>query len=175
MRWITFLILLAVMAAFRLARFLSVPHANGAEWPEIEYVVILTVFYALFADDQHAPLAGLAAGAMMDLLNPLAILGTSALALGLVAWGIVRIRLSIFRESVGSQVILTVLAVFAYGFLTALLRTIAPSGSGPSFWREILTMTGNSAYSGLAAPALFWLFFKIRPLLGFGTHGPRSR
>lgn len=174
MRWITFLILLAVMAAFQIARFLSVPHASSAPWPEIEYLVILTVFYALFADDQHAPLCGLAAGALLDLINPVAILGTSAFTLGLIAWAIVRIRLSIFRENLGSKIVMTVIAVIAYGFIAALLRTVAPQG-GPTFWRQLLIMAGNAAYSGLAAPVLFWLFFKIRPLLGFGIHGPRSR
>lgn len=176
MRWLTFLVLLYITSALQFAHFLAWPHAHGPGWPTPQYLVILAAFYALHAEEHVAPLCGLAAGLMFDLGPDLPLLGTGTVAMGLVAWGIVRIRLSIFREHPVSQGVLTFLAVLAFGVISGLLRTLWPASYEPTrYWPYVGGMAGDAVYSGLLAPAAFWLFFRLRPMLGFGSHGLRGR
>jgi rod shape-determining protein MreD len=176
MRWVPFLFLLYFAAALRAAGFLGFPaSATPLPSPCIEYVVLLVVFYAFYADEHHAALAGLAAGFATDLISPFDVLGTSTVAMGLVAVGIVKIRLSIFREQAASKIIMTLLAVLAYAVIAAVLRTLGTDLLGVSFQRYLWLMCGNAMYTGLVAPAAFWLLIRLRPLLGVGAHGPRMR
>jgi rod shape-determining protein MreD len=172
MRWITFLILLYVMAALQHANLGGFPPNL---WPRILFLPMLAIFYALFAADFAAPLAALACGAAWDLLGN-DFLGTNMVPLALVAWLIVRIRLSIFREHAISQVIMTLLAVLAFALISALFRKLigAPVESA-SLWVHIGRLAGDAVYTSIAAPFFYWLFFRFQPLLGFSSHGYRSR
>ena len=177
MRWITFFILLYFMTALQCAKFASFPSGPHGEnfFPEILYIQMLAIFYALFAADPLAPLAALVCGVMLDLMNG-DFLGTSAVPLALVAWLLVRTRPSLFREHMFLQMITTLLAALAYAFLDALFRAFihAPL-NGLSIPAHFAHLAGDAVYTAVAAPLFFWLFFRFQPLLGFTPHGPRGR
>ncbi|HVX86688.1 MAG TPA: hypothetical protein VH253_18035 [Phycisphaerae bacterium] len=183
MRWITFFILLYLMAALQMAQLGAIPHGvsggggGGPAWPAIEYLPILAVFYALFAGDAGAPLAALACGAVYDLGNyPNDLLGTNLVPLALVSILVLKIRLSIFREHVVSQGLVTLLALLLFAVLSVIMRVLVQAPlEGHSVWTHFWTLTGDAVYSAVAAPALFWVFFRFTPLLGFTSHGPRTR
>jgi rod shape-determining protein MreD len=185
MRWIAFLILLYLMSALQVSHLGGIPAANGELWPRIEFLPLLAVFYALYAAEPAATLAALVCGLMYDLRNS-DYLGTSAIPLALVALGIARVRLSIFREHFVSQVIVTLLSVLAFALLSAVYRKLigAPLDGGPAHGEALLhvpflthlgKLAANAVYTAIIAPILFWLFFRFPHLLGFTSHGPRTR
>jgi rod shape-determining protein MreD len=176
MRWITFFILLYLLTAMQVARFLAIPH-GGQPWPAIQYLPILAIFYSLFATDASAPLAALVCGLAYDLGNyPNDLLGTNLVPLALVAWFVVKIRLSIFREHIVSQALVTLLAMLAFSVLSVIMRLLVEAPlDGGSAWIHLGSLAGNAVYTAIAAPPLFWIFFRLSPLLGFTSHGPRTR
>ncbi len=177
MRWITFLILLYLMAALQMACFGAFPSGQFGDtfWPQIQYLPMLAIFYALFAADTAAPLAALLAGALLDLSNG-DLLGTSAIPLALVAWLLVRIRPSLFREHMLLQMITTLIALLAYALLSvAFRRMIHAPLDGQSAGGQFFPLAGDAVYTAIVAPLFYWLFFRFQPLLGFSPHGPRGR
>jgi rod shape-determining protein MreD len=176
MRWITFFILLYLMTAMQVAHFGAIPH-SGQPWPAVQYIPLLAIFYALFATDAAAPLAALVCGVAYDLGNyPNDLLGTNLVPLALVAYFVVKIRLSIFREHLVSQALLTLLAMLAFSVLSVIMRLLVQAPlDGGSAWVHLETLAGNAVYTAIVSPALFWVFFRLTPLLGFTSHGPRMR
>lgn len=177
MRWITFLILLYLFAAMDVARLGAL--GGAAVNPRIAFLPLLAIFYALYAAEEHAPLAALICGALMDLLSAEP-LGTAAVPLGLVAYGIVRIRLSLFREHLISQLAVTTLAVLAFGVLTMAMRLLLPKllgvpTTGLSAVETLKAFTFNALYTGVVAPAVFFVLFRFERLLGFTQRGTRQR
>jgi len=178
MRWLTFFILLYFMTALHNSRFGGIPQASGSGgdiWPLIEYLPLLAIFYAMYASESAAPLAALVCGLVYDLYE-FEFIGTSLIPLALVGWMIVRIRLSIFREHFISQVVITLLGVLAFAFLSVILRRLlgAPL-QGRSMWTHFSVHAGNALYTAIVAPFLFYLMFRFHHLLGFTSHGPRTR
>jgi len=167
MRWITFLILLLAMAALQDAQLGGFPHGPKDVWPMVEYLPLLAVFYALFAAETAALLAAAACGAMYDLVDG-TYLGTNMIPLALVAWAILGIRLSIFREHAISQVIMTLVAVLAFAVLSALWRKMlgAPL-QGLGIWPHVGRLAGNAVYTAVVAPAVMWVLFRLKGILGF--------
>lgn len=176
MRWITFFILLYVLTAMQVAHFAALGHA-GRAWPAIQYLPLLAIFYALFATEASAPLAALVCGAAYDLGNyPNDLLGTNLVPLALVAFFVLKIRLSIFREHIVSQALVTLLAMLMFSILSVIMRLLVQAPlEGGSAWIHLGLLAGNAVYTAIAAPVLFWVLFRLTPLLGFTLHGPRSR
>ena len=173
MRWITFLILLYVMSSLQLGRLGSLPPGL---WPSIEFLPILAIFYALFAAESAAPLCGLICGLFYDLpWTTDTMLGTCAVPLALTTLLVVRIRLSIFREHVLSQLLMTFLAIMVFAILSVIVRLIIKASLEGGIFTYLGHMSANAIYSAIVAPLFFWLFFRFQSLLGFTSHGPRSR
>jgi rod shape-determining protein MreD len=180
MRWIPFILLLYLAAGLQAGALLGFPHANTPlPWPTLQYVMLLVVFYSLFANEQLAPLAALAAGLALDLINPLDVLGTSTMAMGLVSLAIIAVRMSIFREHAASQIIMTILAVLLFAVVAGTLRSVGPGVPDTQvvlpFAKYFGLMSANAVYTGLLAPLVFWLLLQMRNLLGFAAHGGRAR
>lgn len=177
MRWITFILLLYFLTAMQCAKFGAFPSGPHGEnfWPEILYLPMLAIFYALFAADTAAPLAGLICGAMLDVTSG-EFLGTNLVPLALVTWVLVRIRPSLFREHMLLQMITTLMAILAYAVLTVIFRRLihAPL-TGQKMADHFFTLAGDGVYTAIVAPLFFWLFFRFPNLLGFTSHGPRTR
>lgn len=175
MRWITFFILLYLMYALQISHLgaLLLGRTTDDPWPAIEYLPLLAVFYGLFAADTAAPLAAFFCGLAYDIGNK-DFLGTSAIPLALVALLLVRVRLSIFREHAASHFIMTLLAILLLAVLAATTRKLlgAPLYER-AWWPHFIHLAGNSLYTAIVAPGLFWLFFRIPKLLGFTAHGAR--
>ena len=175
MRWITFFILLYLMAALQVSHLLGIPHVHSPEWPAIEYLPILAIFYALYATDSYAPHAGLLCGLLYDLTNA-DMIGTNAVPLALVAFLIVRVRLSIFREHFMAQLLITLFAILLFALFSLPMRYLAHAPfAGLSLWSHLAAISGNAVYSSVIAPLLFLLFFRFPSLLGFTSQGPRTR
>ena len=174
MRWITFFILLYVMAALQNAHLGAIPHAHSDAWPAVEYLPILAIFYALYAAESAGPIAGFLCGLIYDFGNA-DILGTNAVPLALTALLIVRIRLSIFREHFMSQLLITLFAILVFALMSLPMHMISGSPlQGRSGWTHFGTLGGNAVYSSIIAPCFFWLFFRSPTLLGFTQQGPRT-
>jgi rod shape-determining protein MreD len=177
MRWLTFLILLYFMSALQSAQLGSLPagHLLANNWPGIDYLPLLAVFYAMFAGEAAAPLAALACGAMYDLVQG-DYLGTTMIPLALIALLILRIRLSIFREHIVSQMLMTLIALLIFAVLEAVFRRLigAPL-DGRGMWTHMGRLAGNAFYTALVSPLFYWLFFRFKMALGFTPHGSRTR
>jgi len=175
MRWFTFGLLLYVAAAMQQTNLLGVPTLTGRPWPLLEHLALLAVFYALFASETSAPVAGFLCGLAADIVGPNTV-GTCAVPLGLVAFSIVKVRQSIFREHAVSQVVLSFFAIGLYGVLSMGARIgLGAPIVGNSVAAHLGTVLGNAVYSALLAPVCFWLLLKLKPILGFQVHGLRSR
>ena len=176
MRWIIFGILLYAAAALQMTHFLSL---RPGDCPALEFLPLLAIFYALFAMEDVAPLCGFWCGLALDLITPGVPMGTNAVPLALVALVVVKIRLSVFRENVISQVVVAGLGVLLFAGLSAVWHTILLSGgdaSRPStFWAVFGPLAINALYTGAVAPALFWLLLLLRPILGFEPARGRKR
>lgn len=173
-----FCILLYVAAALQSAHFGTLSGASYRPYPQIEYLVLLTIFYSLFGDERNAPLASLWCGIVYDLITGTPP-GTHAIPLGLVGYGIVNIRLSVFREQFISQLVLSLLAIIGFGVLCAALSWLSYKIAGsanvtaPLFWQTVGIFSASGIYSCLLAPGIFWLLLRMRPLLGFSQHSRR--
>jgi rod shape-determining protein MreD len=175
MRWITYLILLYFFAALQDSHLGALPRASADSWPQIDYLLILAIFYALYAAENAAPLCGFFCGVLYDLTAG-SFIGLNAVPIALVAYAIVRIRLSIFREHFISQLLITFLAVLAVGLLTGLAGQLTGTPmEGHNFATHFGLAAGNAVYSSIVAPGLFWILFRFRALLGFTSHGLRTR
>jgi rod shape-determining protein MreD len=192
MRWITFVILLYVMAGLASAQFLGLPHSGTfLSSPRIEYVLILVIFYSLFGDENLAPILALACGFTLDIINVDDVFGIRAMAAGLMSVAIIKIRLSIFREQILSQAIVTFLAVMLFAVVTGLLLMFAPTqtaraattlpgdvgggGGQMGLFRYLGLMTGNALYTGAFSPAFYWVLLKMRGMLGIPIQTKRGR
>ena len=175
MRWITFLILLFLMSALQGSHLGAFGHGGNDHWPAIEYLPLLAVFYALFGAETAGPMAAIMCGMMYDIVND-EFLGTNMIPLALVAYLLVRVRLSIFREHALSQAILTLLAILAYGLAAVVFRRLigAPL-HGDAMLPHLGQLAGNGLYTAVVAPVVFWFLFRFKHLLGFTPHGPRTR
>ncbi len=175
MRWITFFILLYLFAALQASHLGAVPNRDPANWPCIEYLPLLAVFYALYAAETSAPLCALICGVVYD-LQTFEFVGISTVPLALVCLGVVKIRLSLFREHFISQALVSFLAVLAFGLLSAMTHLATGSfASGSSFVSHFGSYAGNAVYSSFVAPGIFWILFHLQGILGFSSHGPRTR
>jgi rod shape-determining protein MreD len=175
MRWITFCILLYAATALQSARFLAL---SAYDHPAIEYLLLIGIFYALFAPEEAAPLCGFWCGLALDMISPGQAVGTAAAPLALVAYAVTIIRLSIFREHVISQIVVTLLGVvlFAllYGFLSAVVGG-EPARLLAVFWTVFRPLAVNAVYTAAAAPVLFWVLLRLKPILGFELARGRKR
>jgi rod shape-determining protein MreD len=163
------------MTALQASYFGAMPSLTGDPWPRIEFLPLLAVFYAMYATEYAGPLAALLCGLMYDLRQG-DYVGTSMIPLALVGWGIVRVRLSIFRENFVSQVVLTLTAIMAFALLAVTFRwAIGAPLEGRSAWTHLGYLAGNAVYTGILAPFIFWVFFRFQGMLGFTSHGPRGR
>ena len=72
--------------------------------------------------------------------------------------------------------ITTLVAILAYALLTVLFRKLihAPL-TGQSLTDHFFALAGDGVYTAIVAPLFFWMFFRFPNLLGFTSHGPRSR
>lgn len=174
MRWITFLILLYVMDALQIGHLGAFAHGEATFWPSIEYLPILAIFYAMFAAESAAPLCGLVCGVCYDLAMH-EMIGTSAVPLALMAFFVVRIRLSIFREHFASQVLMTFLAILTFAILSVIMRKIVKAPLAEGAFTHFGLLAANAVYSALVGPFFYWMFFRFQSLLGFSSHGPRTR
>jgi cell shape-determining protein MreD len=104
------------------------------------------------------------------------LLGTHAVPIAMMAFLVVRIRFSIFRDHFLSQLLITLLSLLALAVFDVIVRMLisAPLDDG-SIWRHFGHLSANAVYSALVTPILIALFFRLTPILGFTSHGPRSR
>ena len=93
-------------------------------------------------------------------------MGVYAIALGLVALGVLQVRLSVFRDQKISQLILTILALLAFALLAFLIGGILGAFPGRA-WAVWGSLSANAIYSGVVAPLIFWGLLKFQPTLGF--------
>jgi rod shape-determining protein MreD len=173
MRWLTFLILLFFMFALQLSHLGALPHGPHGDlpFPSIEYLPLLAVFYALFADQSAAPIAALLCGLAYDVGNH-EYLGTTMIPLALAALLLLPIRTALFRERPLIHALVAFFILLTFAFLATLTRRLlgAPL-AGLSPWTHFSFLAGSALYTALFAPAFFWLFFRFENLLGFAWRG----
>ncbi len=175
MRWLTFFLLLYFATALQAA--------NLGQWSEfgyfhIEYIFMLAVFYALFAEKDGALLACFWCGLMYDLTGQ-TIVGLDAILVGMIALGIISIRMHIFRASVLGQMVITFLAVLLFLAGRVVLGHLALYFAGrPVPIINILAYIGvilsSSLYTAAVAPWIFRALFLLGDMLGFDMQHRRG-
>ncbi len=170
MRWVAFGILLYVAAVLQTAvvPFVAV---HGIR-PNL--LVILAVYYALGARSQDAMLACWTIGLVTDLASHSvgghSNVGLHALALGLIAVGIVRVREYTFRNSVVTHLVFTFGSTLLLSLATGVhVFWIRDDWSRPGglFWSAMYT----AIYTSVLAPYGHWCLHRSRNLLGIGPTG----
>ena len=175
MRWLTFFLLLYFATALQAAHL--------GQWSEfgyfhLEYIFMLAVFYALFAEKDAALLACFWCGLMYDLTGQ-SIVGLEAILAGMIALGIISIRMHIFRSSVLGQMVITFLAVLLFLAGRVLLGHLAlyfagrpvPIINGLAYAGVILS---SSLYTAAVAPWIFRALFLLGDMLGFDMQHRRG-
>ena len=175
MRWLTFFLLLYFATALQAAHL--------GQWSEfgyfhLEYIFMLAVFYALFAEKDAALLACFWCGLMYDLTGQ-SIVGLEAILAGMIALGIISIRMHIFRSSVLGQMVITFLAVLLFLAGRVLLGHLAlyfagrpvPIINGLAYAGVIFS---SSLYTAAVAPWIFRALFLLGDMLGFDMQHRRG-
>jgi rod shape-determining protein MreD len=175
MHWIAFALLLYVVTALQAA---AVPFlAVHTIVPDL--MIIVAVHYALAARTYDALLACWLIGLVTDLsgisYQHHANVGVHALALGIIALAIVKLRGLVLRDSVVTQLVATFAAKLAVAILVGLHMMYATDD-----WSRMGTVIATSIYAAIytavLAPYGHWLLRKLRTVLGIGaTHRLRVR
>jgi rod shape-determining protein MreD len=174
MRWLTFFLLLYFATALQAAHL--------AQWSElgyfhIEYIFMLAVFCALFAEKDSALLACFWCGLMYDLTGQ-SLVGLEAILAGMIALGIVSVRMHIFRNSVLGQMVITFTSVLLFLAGRLLFGHLALAFAGrPAPFINIIQYIGiilsSSLYTAVVAPWVFRALFLLGDMLGFDTQRRR--
>ncbi|MCL2648531.1 MAG: rod shape-determining protein MreD [Phycisphaerales bacterium] len=162
-----------MMYALHLGELGGWVHA-GKHWPRIEYLLILAIFYALFAAEGAGPMCGFICGMLYDMGDGLFV-GTTAVPLALMTLMVVRVRLSIFREHFASQVVMTFLAIGVFAVLSVMMRKLVGGPLEGGVAGHLGHVVVNGLYTALVAPLFYRVFFRFQGVLGFSSHGPRGR
>ncbi len=168
MRWVAFVILLYVTVALQSAATPFV--AVNSIRPDL--MVIVAVHYALAARVYDALLACWFIGLAIDLsgisYRGRANVGLHALALGLLAIPIVKMRSFIFRDSVLTQLSFTFLAKLSLDLMVGIHMMWAIGDWGR--WREVVATAVYAAiYTAVLAPYGHWFLRRLRGILGIGS------
>jgi rod shape-determining protein MreD len=129
-------------------------------------MLILAVYYALWAPWPDGALAGLALGFVVDLfsLSDPGRIGLHAFCFGAASWGIIKIRTMLVRSHPIAQVLLTMVFGAAVHMAVALYYRWA----GPD--RPLAASLGlallTAAYTAILAPLLLWLLVKLHWVTG---------
>jgi len=156
MRWWAFLILAYVAASVQLG--LGGLLGWGPATPDL--LLLVVVFVALHANDEHALAAGVVAGLFHDVIADHG-LGAHALAYGLAAAGTRRLRGVMYREHPLTH--LTVTALTGVGVVLLLwarelVRGLFPwSADDPRLVRPLPMLVGVVATTALAPPVIYAL------------------
>lgn len=175
MRWVAFAILLYVAVALQSAAAPFV--AVNSIRPDL--MVVIAVHYALAARVYDALLACWFIGLVIDLsgisYRDRANVGLHALALGLLAIPIVKMRSFIFRDSVLTQLVFTFLAKLALDLVVGIHMMWAIGDWGR--WGEVASRAIYAAiYTAVLAPYGHWFLRRFRGALGIGaSHTLRVR
>ncbi len=168
MHWIAFAILVYVVTLLQssVVPFLAVHTIR----PDL--LVIVAVHYALAARSHDALLACWIIGLTIDLTSlsfgEHANVGQHALALGLIALIIVKIRGLTFRDSVVTQLVFTFATKLAMSVMVGAYMLYVLDAPD-RFAEVLLTGTYAAVYTSVLAPYVQWFLRRLRSLLGIGT------
>ena len=126
-------------------------------------LLILALFVALFAKRDAALLGCWMLGFMQDLAS-VTLIGTGALAYGLIGLAIVRVRSSVFRDHPLSHIFLALVFGFLANELIALRVAAADGFNSRLLLAEPLA---TAIYTALLAPCLMPLLYAMRKLMQF--------
>jgi rod shape-determining protein MreD len=157
------LMLLALVLQVSIAPVLVATSVRAAP----QFPLILAVFVALYARQEAAMIGCWLLGLTMDLATIGQFPGF-ALAFGLVGFGIVRVRASVFRDHPLSHVFLTLL----FGFLANAIVASRVAFSAGLDWRLLAAQPlGVAIYSALLAPCLMPLLTSLRRVMQLPERG----
>ena len=162
MRWVVAIILayLAAVLQSTVVRYISL----GGVGPDL--FVILAVVYLLRAKRDDALIVSWVIGLTKDLSSS-GPMGLYAIAFGVMAVVVVRLRELVLAEQVSTQVIVTFAAVLMTEWMALLLAWVF--GAAERFlWREFFWhFFFVAVYSAVLAPPVHWLARRGRSVLGF--------
>jgi len=167
MHWIYFAILLYVTAVLQ-TTLVPVVAIHDVR-PDL--MVLVAVFYALNAKTYDGLLMCWIVGLVIDLTSlgyeNQANVGLHAFSLGLIGWGIVRLRSLMLRDSVATQVMVTFLATALLAMAASAFMMYAAQ-AWELFGEVLANALFTALYSAALAPYLHWLLKKLRIPLGVG-------
>lgn len=167
MKWVFFLIVLYVFVVMQTALMPFV--ALHSIRPDL--VILLAVHVALAAPLPDALLAAAVAGLSVDLcglgFGDRANVGIHALAFGLTALLIVRIRGVIFRDNAATYFVMTFAATTLIHLLVG-LHMLFVAGQMARMWTIAVTCIYTAAYTAFVSPYAHWFLRRTRAMLGIG-------
>jgi len=161
MRWIGFLILLALAAVLQ---------STVVSWIRIQrigpdLVFLLALFYLLYAEPLDALIVAWLAGLTLDLFSQVR-LGTFAFSFGLVGLVLVRLRQLVFRDHPVTQLFL---ALVGCELTQAVARSVTAVLEPRLAWGPTDVLLGalyTALYTAVLAPYVLWLLLRFRGVLG---------
>lgn len=161
MRWVGFLILLAIVAVLQ---------STVVSWIRIQrigpdLVFLLALFYLLHAEPLDALIAAWLAGLTLDLFSEVR-LGTFAFSFGLVGLALVRLRQLVFRDHPVTQLFL---ALVGCELIQVVARSVTAVLEPRLSWGPTDVLLGalyTALYTAVLAPYVLWLMLRLRGLLG---------
>ena len=164
MRWLAFLI--AVLLTITVQTALAPRMRVGGVQPD--FVLIVVVFFALYAPGLDAVLAGWVLGLAAD-FQSIERFGLLAIGYALIALGIYAVRPYLFRRHPLAQVFVTCIGgLLLYGLLFAALQ-LESAVSGVRVAAPWRVLFGVPLYSALVAPLVQRMMLPAAGLLGVET------
>lgn len=167
MRWIPLVVILYGAAVLQ-TTVVPLIEINGIR-PDL--LVVIAVFYALYAPRYDAMLTCWCVGLLMDLTSVSfqthSNVGVHALAMGLVGILVVALRDYTVQDSPLTQMLYCLAARLLIVAIAVTHLVIVLDVD--SVWRRFLAIgIWEAIYTGLLAPYAFWLLRKLRGTLGLG-------
>ena len=154
MRWISFAILGFFVAV---AQYALLPQVS-VEGFAPGVVVVLGLFYALYAPRTEGLLACWILGLLVD-LSSMSNVGLNAFGMGLCALMVVWVRGALFKDHWIGQAVLA----FVWMLLLEMLNGLASKGSEIGWWE--ISYVGNAMATGVLAPLVCWILRRFGKLL----------
>ena len=157
MHWPIFALVLFVTAVLQITAGRYISFANGLIRPD--FLVLLALFFALYAPRRHAPLAALIIGLIADLLSYSPSATAFAFSFGLLGLLTLSARRMLYPDHPISRLILA----FCWCFLTQLFALAMPWILGPRTFADFMSYSGLSVRIALYTVVFTPVYYLMVP------------
>jgi rod shape-determining protein MreD len=161
MRWLGF----AICALFALTVHSALAPRLELFGARPDWLLVLVVFFALYARGADAVVGAWIVGACADLMT-LERVGLLSLSYGFAALAVVGVREYLFRYRLQTQFLVTLIAGLAIRLVWGLYRFVAYPEAGWTGWAILVEVVVGAVYTAAFAPPVHKVLLSMPRMLG---------